>query len=389
MDNLGPRPQQPWDELPLVALSATVLSLIQVVPLLKLDAAQIAFRGGQRTGWMSGLIRWLDSVVLRSLPEPFRLQYSQGPLISEDIILSLSQSLGLLEMEQPPPSNSVQLALPLFPTAPRCPECDSVLICDDHPHDAWDIGPSQATKTVLFRGRCSLCPVFVFPDRYELPTGNGIRQSYFHDATSLQVMEQKYVRREMAESIGNSVLLGHTPMSTIARHWNETFATRNPAGGLAIQLDHRAVMRTFILHHGILYSPPQSPFIIGPPGDGDESDSDDGSDVAAAEVDDEEYLMPLVSAALRLFPSQGLGHYRTYCIPGVEDHRCEECCHYRRVFQPEDAVRIDQMTPEELLAAHGRVTEDRTRIITSAGIDGVQDFAPKVRTFMPSLEASC
>lgn len=214
------------------------------------------------------------------------------------------------------------------------------------------------------------CLSSIHPDRFtcDVP-GGGSNDVYFPGAQVLEIGRGKFASRMLGSSLSNLVVTGHLPLSTFAECWNISHSPRGADGQILpkSQLQHASLWRLFLLHHSLLYTPRTEEFSVTviP------SEDEENNNPEIGQAND-----PLVRAALSLFPSVPSGKYRTYRIPGTEDHICAGCTHFHRSFPP--GTGVPGCSDNELLTAHRAVVTDQSQIVTASVIDGIEKIGHKV-----------
>lgn len=380
--------QHSWERLPLAAVGATILMVIRAAPLFFFDLRQkhTGAPGRQTTAWITQLNKFLDLTVLPSLPSPFGLEYCQGyyedsgeaddssARLSPQMLYDLASALNITASPSPSPhENQISLPMPLFPFSYTCPECDGMLKYrkTGRVNPYWISHSSHSYHVPVLAGICTTCETVVYPDRYTRAAEDESLEDVLHTgAEHILIGKGHYASRSLASSLAASVIHAHIPISTFATCWNTTTQSLLD-GEESASLSHKNLWHLFVLHHALQLVPPNSAFVL--PCLGDDAVWDDGDDMEPQVLSRDEIM---VKQALLFFPSSPTGPYQTFRIPGTDGHKCTGCAHFHRSFLPDQG--LPGCTEDELLAAHQNAATDRTRVVTSAVIDGIEKISHKV-----------
>ena len=369
-----------WERLPLAAMAATIMAVIQAAPIFEIDRVQRAAGNRTSSAWITHLAEHLDKTVLPGLPSIFGAEYaaaetqphdeSHSMRVSTQMLYDLAVSLHLDRDEfsrEPLHTLNVAIQPPMFPPVSCCPNCGGPLYRSrsGNTYSAWCFDSSTAVRTPVFLGECrnNECKVVVHPDQFSQKRGDD--HIYFPSPQFMQIGKAKFASQSLRIMVSNLVVTGHLPLSTFAECWNKS---QPPSIQPSQQnlLQHGSLWQLFLLQHALRYTPVNRNLTVTIPL------SDDEDEDAALPAKD-----PYVRATLALFPSVPSGKFRTYQIPGTADHICAECAHFSVKFLPGQGG--PDCTDAELVNAHRSAVTDYSRIVTACSLDGIEKIGHKVR----------
>ncbi|KAF8577059.1 hypothetical protein K439DRAFT_1622367 [Ramaria rubella] len=184
-----------WERLPLAAMAATILMVLQAGPIFILDQNQREKTHKRETAWIKHLAIHVDA-TLALLLVPFGFEYSQGvrvntlelgqfslrvtPAMLYDIARVLKMSDHAADL---PRGLFIRLPLPLFPPILSCPSCNNYITQESHTTNAWVMDTETAYKVPVLLGECTHCHILVHPDCYSQVTADMTSQEvYIKDA---------------------------------------------------------------------------------------------------------------------------------------------------------------------------------------------------------------
>ena len=370
-----------WERLPLVAMAATVIAVVQAAPIFEIDRVQRATGNRASSAWVTHLAEHLDKTILPGLPGIFGTEYlaaeyqlddpSHSARVNPQMLYDLATSLRVDQNKfsrEPLHTLNIEIQSPLIPPVSNCPNCGAPLYRSrsGNTYSAWCFNPGGAARVPVFLGECrnNDCKVVVHPDRFTRNRGDD--NVYFPSPQVIQIGKGKFALRSLGNLLSNLVVTGHLPLSTFAECWNKSRpSAMEPSQQNSLQ--HGSLWQLFLLHHAIRYTPQNQDVVVSIP-----SSSNDDDDDTAFEAKD-----PYVRATLSLFPSVLSGKFRTYSIPGTANHICMECAHFDQKFLLGQGG--PDCTDAELVDAHRSVVTDYSQIVTAAVLDGIEKIGPKVQ----------